>query len=117
VVDVDSTWTTSPTGPAGHRPRSWTLEGSGRLLRPRHAQALLLLPPATLLPNETAFVKKHVFMIVVHRDAYTMDLKALMKLHRRVGPRRPIIPFCAYNTVGYREQVRETLMGSMKDDR
>lgn len=62
--------------------------------------------------NEYDYVKEHVFMIVVQgfADAYTMDLKALMKCC--VGELIPdgrIIPFCAYNTVGYREKVRTAL--------
>ena len=61
-------------------------------------------------PNATAYLKNHVFMIVVQgfADAYHMDLEALMKCC--VGELIPdgrVIPFCAYNTVGYREQVRQ----------
>jgi len=63
-------------------------------------------------PNETAYLKKHVFMIVVQgfADPYTLDLKALMKCC--VGilvPDGRMIPFCAYNSVGYREKVRTAL--------
>ena len=63
--------------------------------------------------NETAYLKKHVFMIVVQgfADPYTLDLKALMKCC--VGELIPdgrMIPFCAYNSVGYREQVRSALV-------
>ena len=68
--------------------------------------------------NETAYLKSHVFMIVVQgfADAYTMDLKALMKCCiGELIPDGRIIPFCAYNTVGYREKVREALTaGKMK---
>ena len=45
--------------------------------------------------NETTYLKNHVFMIVVQgfADAYTMDLKALMKCcHRGVDSRRPDHP-------------------------
>jgi uncharacterized radical SAM superfamily Fe-S cluster-containing enzyme len=64
-------------------------------------------------PNETAYLKEHVFMIVVQgfADPYTLDLKALMKCC--VGELIPdgrIIPFCAYNSVGYREKVRAALV-------
>ena len=64
-------------------------------------------------PNETAYLKEHVFMIVIQSfaDPYTMDLKALMKCC--VGELIPdgrIIPFCAYNSVGYREKVRAALV-------
>ena len=63
--------------------------------------------------NETSLLKEHVFMIVVQSfaDPYTMDLKALMKCC--VGELIPdgrIIPFCAYNSVGYREKVRAALI-------
>ena len=62
--------------------------------------------------NETSYLKNHIFTIVVQSfaDPYTMDLKALMKCC--VGELIPdgrIIPFCAYNSVGYREQVRAAL--------
>lgn len=65
-----------------------------------------------VFPNATAYLKNHVFMIVVQGfgDPYTLDLKALMKCC--VGELIPdgrIIPFCAYNSVGYREQVRAAL--------
>ena len=64
-------------------------------------------------PSETAYLKKHVFMIVVQgfADPYTLDLKALIKCC--VGELIPdgrIIPFCAYNSVGYREKVRSALV-------
>jgi len=63
--------------------------------------------------NETTYLKKHVFMIVVHgfADPYTLDLKALMKCC--VGELIPdgrVIPFCAYNSVCYREKVRAALI-------
>ncbi len=32
-------------------------------------------------------------------------------LHRAITPDGRLIPFCAYNSVGYREQVREQLSG------
>ena len=63
--------------------------------------------------NETAYLKSHVFMIVVQgfADAYTMDLKALMKCCiGELVPDGRIIPFCAYNSVGYREKVRRALI-------
>ena len=63
--------------------------------------------------NETAYLKSHVFMIVVQgfADAYTMDLKALMKCCiGELIPDGRVIPFCAYNSVGYREKVRQALI-------
>ncbi len=64
-------------------------------------------------PTETSYLKSHVFMIVVQGflDAYTMDLKALMKCCiGELIPDGRVIPFCAYNTVGYREKVRAALV-------
>ena len=63
--------------------------------------------------SETAYLKKHVFMIVVQgfADPYTMDLKALMKCCiGELIPDGRVIPFCAYNSVGYREKVRAALV-------
>ena len=63
-------------------------------------------------PNQTDYLKKHVFTIVVQSfaDPYTMDLKALMKCCiGELIPDGRIIPFCAYNSVGYREKVRAAL--------
>ena len=69
-------------------------------------------------PSETAYLKKHVFMIVVQSfaDPYTMDLKALMKCCiGELIPDGRMIPFCAYNSVGYREKMRSALVsGKMK---
>lgn len=64
-------------------------------------------------PNETAYLKQHVFMMVVQgfADPYTLDLKALMKCCVGVlVPDGRVIPFCAYNSVGYREKVRAALV-------
>ena len=64
-------------------------------------------------PSETAYLKTHVFMIVVQgfADPYTLDLKALMKCCiGELIPDGRIIPFCAYNSVGYREKVRSALV-------
>jgi uncharacterized radical SAM superfamily Fe-S cluster-containing enzyme len=64
-------------------------------------------------PNETAYLKAHIFMIVVQdfADAYTVDLNVLRKCCiGELVPDGRIIPFCAYNSLGYREQVRSALM-------
>jgi uncharacterized radical SAM superfamily Fe-S cluster-containing enzyme len=63
--------------------------------------------------NEMEYLKKHVFVIVIQGFAgpYTLDLKALMKCCiGELIPDGRIIPFCAYNSVGYREQVRAALI-------
>lgn len=58
-------------------------------------------------------LKKHIFMVRIQAfmDAYNMDIKALMKCCiGELVPDGRIIPFCAYNTVGYREQVRAKMV-------
>jgi hypothetical protein len=54
------------------------------------------------------------FMIVVQdfQDPYTLNVKQLMKCCVvEVTHDARLIPFCAFNSVGYREQVREELTG------
>ena len=49
------------------------------------------------------------FMIVVQDflDPYTLNVRQLMKCCvEEITPDGRLIPFCAYNSVGYREQVR-----------
>jgi uncharacterized radical SAM superfamily Fe-S cluster-containing enzyme len=53
------------------------------------------------------YLKHHICMVVIQSfgDPYTLDLKALMKCCvGELVPDGRIIPFCAYNSVGYREQ-------------
>lgn len=55
-----------------------------------------------------------VFMIVIQdfQDPYTLNVRQLMKCCvEHITPDGRLIPFCAYNSVGYREQVREQLTG------
>ena len=55
------------------------------------------------------------FMIVIQdfQDAYTLNVRQLMKCCvEQITPDGRLIPFCAYNSVGYREQVREQLSGT-----
>jgi hypothetical protein len=55
------------------------------------------------------------FMIVVQdfQDPYTLNVRQLMKCCvAEIVPDGRLIPFCAYNSVGYREQVREQLSGA-----
>ena len=57
-------------------------------------------------------LKNHIFQIAIKDflDAYTFSVKQVMKCC--VGilvPDGRVIPFCAYNSVGYREQIREQL--------
>jgi len=54
-------------------------------------------------------------MIVIQdfQDAYTLNVRQLMKCCvEEITPDGRLIPFCAYNSVGYREQVREQLSGT-----
>ncbi len=74
---------------------------------------------STVFPGARQYLKQHVFMIVVQSfgDPYTLDLKALMKCC--VGELIPdgrIIPFCAYNSVGYREQVLASLAPGRRNE-
>ena len=64
------------------------------------------------LPYGMSHLKDHVFQIAIKDflDAYTFNVKQVMKCC--VGilvPDGRVIPFCAYNSVGYREQIREQL--------
>ncbi len=64
------------------------------------------------LPSDLSHLKQHVFQIAIKDflDVYTFSVKQVMKCC--VGVLLPdgrMIPFCAYNSVGYREQVRAQL--------
>lgn len=64
------------------------------------------------LGADLSHVKKHVFQIAIKdfMDAYTFSVKQVMKCCVGVlVPDGRLIPFCAYNSVGYREQVRAQL--------
>ena len=68
--------------------------------------------PGLELPFGVSHLKEHIFQIAIKDflDAYTFNVKQVMKCC--VGilvPDGRVIPFCAYNSVGYREQIREQL--------
>jgi uncharacterized radical SAM superfamily Fe-S cluster-containing enzyme len=66
------------------------------------------------LPEAIANLSDRAFMIVIQdfQDPYTLNVKQLMKCCvEEITPDGRLIPFCAYNSVGYREQVREQLSG------
>ncbi len=67
--------------------------------------------PLTLNPEQA---KELFFLVHVHgfMDEHTFDLKRLMKccVHELLPDGRAV-PFCAYNTLGYREEVRAALEG------
>ncbi len=66
------------------------------------------------LPEALANLSDSAFMIVVQdfQDPYTLNVKQLMKCCvEEITPDGRLIPFCAYNSVGYREQVRAQMTG------
>jgi hypothetical protein len=66
------------------------------------------------LPEAIANLTDRAFMIVIQdfQDPYTLNVKQLMKCCvEEITPDGRLIPFCAYNSVGYREQVREQMSG------
>ncbi len=68
--------------------------------------------PGLDLPADLTHLKDHVFQIAIKDflDPYTFNVKQVMKCCVGVlVPDGRAIPFCAYNSVGYREQVREQL--------
>ena len=53
-------------------------------------------------------------MIVVQdfQDPYTLNVRQLMKCCvEEITPDGRLIPFCAYNSVGYREEIRAKMSG------
>lgn len=66
------------------------------------------------LPQAMRELDERAFMIVIQdfQDPYTLNVKQLMKCCvEEITPDGRIIPFCAYNSVGYREQVRAQMSG------
>ena len=66
------------------------------------------------MPDAVASIADNFFMVVIQdfQDPYTLNVKQLMKCCvEQITPDGRLIPFCAYNSVGYREQVREQLSG------
>jgi uncharacterized radical SAM superfamily Fe-S cluster-containing enzyme len=73
------------------------------------AERLECVACATAMPAELREVSAQGFMIVVQdfQDPYTLDLEKLRKCCvSEIVPDGRLIPFCAYNSVGYREQIR-----------
>jgi uncharacterized radical SAM superfamily Fe-S cluster-containing enzyme len=62
------------------------------------------------LPADPQLLKEHFFMVQVHgfMDAHTFDVARLMKccIHELLPDGRAV-PLCAYNVLGYREQVKQ----------
>jgi hypothetical protein len=66
------------------------------------------------LPEALASLTDNAFAIVIQdfQDPYTLNVKQLMKCGvEEITPDGRLIPFCAYNSVGYREQVRTQMTG------
>ncbi|WP_343575054.1 radical SAM protein [Mycobacterium sp.] len=66
------------------------------------------------LPEALTNITDRVFAIVIQdfQDPFTLNVKQLMKCCvQQITPDGRLIPFCAFNSVGYREQVREQLTG------
>jgi 7,8-dihydro-6-hydroxymethylpterin dimethyltransferase len=66
------------------------------------------------LPAELDQLEDKVFMLIVQdfQDAYTLNVRQLKKCCvEEITPDGRLIPFCAYNSVGYREQVRAQMSG------
>jgi uncharacterized radical SAM superfamily Fe-S cluster-containing enzyme len=71
------------------------------------------------LPSAVKDLGDKAFMIVVQdfQDPYTLNVKQLMKCCvEEITPDGRLIPFCAYNSVGYREQVRAQMSGVPVED-
>ena len=67
------------------------------------------------LPAELGHLEDKVFMLIVQdfQDPYTLNVRQLMKCCVvEIVPDGRLIPFCAYNSVGYREQVRAQMSGA-----
>jgi 7,8-dihydro-6-hydroxymethylpterin dimethyltransferase len=79
------------------------------------AERLECVACATAIPAELREVAARGFMIVVQdfQDPYTLDLRKLRKCCvAEIVPDGRLIPFCAYNSVGYRDEVRRRLSSS-----
>src|ERR671919_2256810 len=73
------------------------------------AERLECIACSTGLPGELREAAARGFMIVVQdfQDPFTLDVEKLRKCCvSEIVPDGRLIPFCAYNSVGYREQVR-----------
>ena len=88
----------------------WSAKAAGG--SPPVAERLDCIACAAAMPAELREIAACGFMIVVQdfQDPYTLDLQKLRKCCvSEIVPDGRLIPFCAYNSVGYREQVRRDL--------
>ena len=68
--------------------------------------------PGVDLPADLTHLRRHIFQIAIKDflDAYTFNVKQVMKCCVGVlVPDGRVIPFCAYNSLDYRESVRQQL--------
>jgi 7,8-dihydro-6-hydroxymethylpterin dimethyltransferase len=73
------------------------------------AERLECVACATAIPAELREVAASGFMVVIQdfQDPHTLDVEKLRKCCvSEITPDGRMIPFCAYNSVGYREQIR-----------
>ncbi len=80
------------------------------------AERLECVACATGMPPELRDLAARGFMVVIQdfQDAYTLDVEKLRKCCvSEIVPDGRLIPFCAYNSVGYREQVRAALSSTV----
>ncbi len=78
------------------------------------AEQLACATCAIDLPAAARDLADKAFMIVIQdfQDPYTLNVKQLMKCCvEQLTPDGRLIPFCAYNSIGYREEIREQLTG------
>ncbi len=101
-------------------------ESTARLIQAACGEGLCDLPPGMWGDNFDSSpttqslrdLKKCVFQIGIKdfMDAYTFNVKQVMKCCVAVlVPDGRAIPFCAYNSVGYREAVRDRLISQRKE--
>ena len=92
----------------------WTLWSAASVPGTDRSAGVLQCAACNLsFPSTNSYLKAHVFMVVVQAfaDAYTMDLKAVSKCCiGELTVDGKMVPFCTYNSVGYREQERAKLI-------
>jgi uncharacterized radical SAM superfamily Fe-S cluster-containing enzyme len=96
----------------------WSAKAAGG--SPPVAERLECVACATAMPPELREVAARGFMVVIQdfQDPYTLDVSKLRKCCvSEITPDGRLIPFCAYNSVGYREQVRLEMSRANGDGR
>jgi uncharacterized radical SAM superfamily Fe-S cluster-containing enzyme len=93
----------------------WSAKAAGGTARA--AERLECVACASAMPAELREVAARGFMIVTQdfQDPYTLDVEKVRKCCvSEIVPDGRLIPFCAYNSVGYREQVRMEVAGAAR---